>query len=30
MEKGLIKEIGKVVPTVMKLAPKMWIDYKCK
>ena len=27
MEETLIKEVGKVVPSVMKIARKMWIDY---
>lgn len=27
MEKGLIKEVEKVVPSVMKIAKQMWIDY---
>jgi uncharacterized protein YuzE len=27
MEKELIKEVGKVVPGMMKIARQMWIDY---
>lgn len=27
MEKALIKEVEKVIPSVMKIAKQMWIDY---
>lgn len=27
MEKGLLKEVGKVVPSVMRISKQMWIDY---
>ena len=27
MEKALIKEVGKVIPSVMKIGKHMWTDY---
>jgi len=27
MEKGIIKEVGKLVPSMMKIAKQMWIDF---
>lgn len=27
MEKGLLKEVGKAVPHLMKISKQMWMDY---